>query len=140
METSQRIFEIMLKKGLKQKELSDFTNIPTSTISTWKRKHVDPDVKYIPQIADFLGVSIEYLITGNDNTNCTDINSESRSTISNTGILINGDANQSKNSINSPEIKEPQDEVTQEMIKVFKSLSVKEKIKVLNMVYEMKGE
>ena len=73
-----------------------------------------------------LNVSIDYLLTGEN--------------FSSNHIMINGDAIQSKNLINSTINVPEQDEVTEEMIKVFKSLSVKEKIKVLNMVYEMKGE
>ena len=45
--------------------------INSSTFSTWKKRGVDPDVKYIPCICDILGVSIDFLLTGEDkNVSC----------------------------------------------------------------------
>ena len=85
-----------------------------------------PNEEILVKLSKRLNVSIDYLLTGEN--------------FSSNHIMINGDAIQSKNLINSTINVPEQDEVTEEMIKVFKSLSVKEKIKVLNMVYEMKGE
>lgn len=62
MTIQQRIFETMEKRGLKSTQLSKYTGIPTSTISAWKTKNSSPSSDKISIIAEFLGVSVSYLL------------------------------------------------------------------------------
>lgn len=66
MTISQRIFAILKEKKLKQKELAQRTGISESAISDWKKKGTNPAAENISAIADFLGVSLEYLVTGKE--------------------------------------------------------------------------
>lgn len=66
MTISQRIFSILKEKKLKQKDMADYTGISTSAISAWNKNDTNPAAESISIIADFLGVSIEYLLTGED--------------------------------------------------------------------------
>lgn len=66
MTISQRIFYLFKTQGKKQKELSKFTGISTSTISAWNKRGTDPAAEYISTIADFFEVSTDYLLTGKE--------------------------------------------------------------------------
>lgn len=66
MTISQRIFLILKEKKLKQKELAKRTGISESAISDWKKKGTNPAAENISAIADFLEVSLEYLVTGKE--------------------------------------------------------------------------
>ena len=66
MTISQRIFFELKNKGKKQKELAEYTGISTSAISAWNKNNTNPAAENLSTIADFLGVSLEYLITGKE--------------------------------------------------------------------------
>ncbi len=125
MGISQRIFEIMFKKGLSQKELSQYTKIPTSTISTWKKRNTAPDADYIPLIAEFLGVSIEYLFTGEEN-------SAYNNHLGNDNIVTNSAIGYNA----TVETTERKDENIEEFQKIIENLTPREKNKLMSMVYD----
>lgn len=54
-----RIFEILNERGMTQKELSDRTGIPTSTINDWKKKNHVPNSDKITLVCDALNVKPE---------------------------------------------------------------------------------
>lgn len=66
MEIIERIYALLNEKDKKAYQLCDKLNIRTSTMSTWKARTNDPPAKYMKTIADFLGVSLDYLITGQE--------------------------------------------------------------------------
>lgn len=66
MEIIERIYQTLGEKDKKAYELCEKLNIRTSTMSTWKARTNDPPAKYMQTIADFLGVSLDYLITGQE--------------------------------------------------------------------------
>lgn len=57
MTISEKIFEILDTKGISQKEFSQVTGIPQSTISDWRKKKTNPASDKILAICDFLDVS-----------------------------------------------------------------------------------
>lgn len=66
MEIIERIYELLHDKDKRAYELCEKLNIRTSTMSTWKARTNDPPAKYMKTIADFLGVSLDYLLTGQE--------------------------------------------------------------------------
>ena len=54
---SEKIFLIMKKRGLSQKEFSEQTGISQSTISDWKRKNTNPSADKILKICEVLRVT-----------------------------------------------------------------------------------
>ncbi len=74
MDINKRIFDILDKKSLKTKQLADYLDINSSVISTWKKRGTNPPSEYIFLICEFLQVSIEYLLTGNDISNNKNLN------------------------------------------------------------------
>lgn len=63
MDTSQRIFELAEKK-YSQKEFAEILGVKPQRISEWKRGLSNSYQKYLPQIAEALGTTTEYLLTG----------------------------------------------------------------------------
>lgn len=61
-----RIEQIRKKKKMTAKQLSQSTNIPESTYSTWKKYKGNPKTKDVPGIAKALGVSEKYILTGEE--------------------------------------------------------------------------
>ena len=51
---SEKIFELILRNGMTQKEFSEETGISQSTISDWKRKGTNPSADKILKICEVL--------------------------------------------------------------------------------------
>lgn len=66
MTISERLFIELEKQGKHPADLCRHLKIRTSVTSGWKQRNTDPPAKYILQIASFLGVSVDYLLTGKD--------------------------------------------------------------------------
>lgn len=66
MEIIERIYELLEQKDKRAYELCQKLNIRTSTMSTWKARKSDPPAKYMKTISDFLDVSLDYLLTGQE--------------------------------------------------------------------------
>ena len=62
MQIGSKIFEILKKRGITQKEFSMKTGIAESTISDWKRKGFNPSAAKLPIICNVLGVSLDELL------------------------------------------------------------------------------
>lgn len=52
--------------GLAQKDLAEMLQTGTSTISNWIKRGTIPSADIAIKIAQFLGVSVEWLVTGRD--------------------------------------------------------------------------
>lgn len=61
-----RYCEIRNSKGLKDSNVASGTGIGKSTFSDWKSGRSQPKQDKLQKIADFLGVSLEYLTTGKE--------------------------------------------------------------------------
>ncbi|MCR4764456.1 MAG: helix-turn-helix domain-containing protein [Lachnospiraceae bacterium] len=66
MTISERIFELLKKRGMSQKEFSERTGIAQSSISDWKRKHTNPVSEKILIICETLGVTPYELLSGTE--------------------------------------------------------------------------
>lgn len=64
MTISERIFELMNARGMSQKNFSDVTGIPQSTISDWRKKNTNPASDKIMIICHVLQVTPTYLLSG----------------------------------------------------------------------------
>lgn len=59
------IFDKLLKeKGIRASDVSKATGIPGSTFSDWKSGRSKPKQDKLQKIADYFGVSVDYLMTG----------------------------------------------------------------------------
>lgn len=58
--------KLLDEKGLKNADISRATGIGNMTLSDWKNGKTTPKQDKLKQIADYFGVSLEYLMTGKD--------------------------------------------------------------------------
>lgn len=123
MTISERIFETMRIKNIKQKDLSKSIDIPTATISTWNTRNTSPPAEKIIEIADCLGVSVYYLLTGEEQ-NTVNINGSSN----NTNIGENAVMNVPYSTL---------DKHDKEILEEYNKLSLKNKAKVINLITEL---
>lgn len=68
MTISERIFELLDKRGMSQKEFSEKTGIAQSSISDWKRKKTNPVSEKILIICNALNVTPYELLGEADGT------------------------------------------------------------------------
>lgn len=66
MTVGERIIELVRNQGLTQKEFSEKTGIPQSTMSSWKGKKQNPSIDKLKVICDVLRVDPYYLIAGTE--------------------------------------------------------------------------
>lgn len=63
------IFEALLKeRGVTPYKVSKETGISTATLSDWKNGRSTPKQDKLKKIADYFGVSLDYLMTGQEDT------------------------------------------------------------------------
>lgn len=58
--------KIRNEKGLKNSDVSKATGVSKQTLSDWKKRNSTPKADTLKKIADYLGVSIDYLLTGKE--------------------------------------------------------------------------
>ena len=66
MEIIERISELLAERDKTAIELCKILDIQASTMSTWKARKKDPPARYMPAIANYLCVSLDYLLTGKE--------------------------------------------------------------------------
>ncbi len=62
------------EKGLSRRQFCSLTDIPNSTIGTWKSKNVIPSVELVAKVAQFMNVSLDWLVYGEQYENANSIN------------------------------------------------------------------
>lgn len=65
MDTVDRLFDLLNKSGLSQQDFASQIGVKKNAVSRWKTRELQSYTKYLPQIADALGTTTEYLLTGN---------------------------------------------------------------------------
>lgn len=64
MDTLNKISELLKERKISQSELCSFLGIKKNAYTNWKSGHTSSYKKYLPQIAAFLDVSVDYLLGG----------------------------------------------------------------------------
>ena len=78
MKLGEKISKLKKKKKMSQVELAKITGISRDAISKYERGDVLPSVLYAKKIAIALGVSLDFLVSDNDNDEALDNNMVSR--------------------------------------------------------------
>lgn len=58
---SERLKELRKKRGYTQSELADILNIKRATIAKWETGMTEPRIESLIKLADFFGVSLDWL-------------------------------------------------------------------------------
>ena len=66
MTISERLFAAMAEKGITQADICREFGLGSSVPYNWKTRNTDPPAKLILPICGLLGVSVEWLLTGED--------------------------------------------------------------------------
>ena len=66
MTISERLFDEISRRNLTAYGLCKALGINPTTTTNWRQRNTDPPAKYILPISEFLGCSVEYLLTGED--------------------------------------------------------------------------
>lgn len=66
MKICERMFALLDEKGLSASGLSKALGVGTNQTTNWKQRNTDPPAKYIVPICEYLGCSVEYLLTGQE--------------------------------------------------------------------------
>lgn len=67
------IFEkLLLERGITAYRVAKETGITTATLTSWKQGKYVPKTEKLQKIADYLNVSVEYLMTGKESNDSND--------------------------------------------------------------------
>ena len=66
MDTVSRIFELVDRQFREQRDFANAIGVSSTIVSNWRCGRSGTYTKYLPVIANSLGVSVEYLLTGEE--------------------------------------------------------------------------
>ncbi len=73
MNIGQIIYELRMKKGIYQKELAVYLKVSIGTISNYEKGIHYPDLNTLCKLADYFGVTTDYLLGRTDYRNTPEI-------------------------------------------------------------------
>lgn len=129
MDILDRIIELLGDDD--QKKLTDYLHLKKTAFTDWKSGRSNSYRKYLIEIAEFFGVSIDYLVYGNNHFS-SNIKNSTIGAIGNhsTGtISITNDTSDKGKSF-------PDDEMVKEIARILNELPIKERTKLLSMIYD----
>lgn len=69
MDIVDRIFAIVDAKFKEQREFAISLHVAPARVSEWRKRKSQSYTKYLSQIADILGTTVQYLLTGEEGQN-----------------------------------------------------------------------
>lgn len=66
MDSVDRIFALVEQKYKEQKAFAAKIGVAPSKVSEWKKRKAQSYTRYLPQIADALDTTVEYILTGKE--------------------------------------------------------------------------
>lgn len=76
-----RCERLMKERGINAVQLSRETGVSTATISAWRNDIYTPKLDKLTKIADYLGVTVDYLMGRTDNPHVSTLDTKIRETI-----------------------------------------------------------
>ena len=66
MHTEERIFQLIDKSGMEQKKFAELIGSTDKIVSKWRTSGLKSYRKYLPQIAEVLNTTVDYLLSGDE--------------------------------------------------------------------------
>lgn len=130
MTISNRIFELLAERRATQTALAAAIGVRQATVSAWKASGCDPSADLIAPIAEFFGVSCDYLCTGKPFTPAAlDVKQGIFGDGNNGNVVAIGDGAATAVS-----------EFEQELLRIYASLDAKGKCALLTYAYNLESE
>lgn len=79
MDTVNRIFELVDRQFKEQRDFAKAIGLPSNVVSNWRCGRSGSYNKNLPVIASTLGVSVEYLLTGEEQKNALPVQTDEES-------------------------------------------------------------
>lgn len=64
IKVSEMIRKLRTDKGISQETLAEVCDVSMQAVSKWENEQSFPDISFLPLLAEYFGVSIDYLLTG----------------------------------------------------------------------------
>lgn len=131
MTISNRIFALLKEQHKTQTDVANAIGVRQATVSAWKAQNTNPSADLIAPIAAYLGVSCDYLCTGEEYTPAAlDVKQ---------GIFGNGN-NGNVVAIGAAASAAPITEFERELLRVYGSLDARRKNALLAYAYQLESE
>lgn len=131
MTISNRIFALLKEQHKTQTDIAAAIGVRQATVSAWKAQSTNPSADLIAPIAAYLGVSCDYLCTGEEYTPAAlDVKQ---------GIFGNGN-NGNVVAIGAAATAAPITEFERELLRVYGSLDARRKNALLAYAYQLESE
>lgn len=128
MTINERVFKLLFESRRTQKDLADFCGVNERNVGSWKSRGSDPPAKLICKIAEFFGVSVVWLLTGEDRDQTSFVNNGSVSgnlgPNSGSVYVMNGGER-----VLSAECAE--------LVRVYESLDIRDRIRLLDAAFKI---
>ena len=131
MTISSRIFALLKEQNKTQTALATYIGIRVATVSAWKAQNTDPSANLLEKIAEFFGVSVDYLVTGKEYA-------PAPSQTVKQGIF--GDRNHNNTVTINGNAPLEVSEIEGELLKVCASLDIRRKNALLTYAYKLENE
>ena len=58
----EQLKKLRKEKGLTQKQVAEYLHVSKSSVGMWEHGDRDPDTSVLSELADFFGVTVDYLL------------------------------------------------------------------------------
>lgn len=127
MSLTDRIFDLLSKQGKTQTDIAKLLDVRPTTVSEWKKGKYAPTLAHCVTLADYFGVSLDYLITGREPRGAP-------------VQQIIGNNNSNNTAIAGDGVLPPLTEYERELLKVAGAFDMRRKTELLNFAYQIEKQ
>ncbi|MBD5144276.1 MAG: helix-turn-helix domain-containing protein [Oscillospiraceae bacterium] len=142
MTITERIFVVLAQKKMSQKEFAKRIEVNEKTVSAWKKNNSLPPVDKIYEISDCLGVTTDYLLTGEEKNTAFDISHSAVGAVGESSqgtVNIHTDSKDNSNTQNHENLLKI-NSLDGEALNILHRLPMKEQFKLLAIMCEFEEE